>query len=125
MTQPTALIADDSEEMRLLLSKTLETLGFSIVSNVDNGIDALKCIDEVQPKICFLDIDMPGKTGLQILDELPNIRSTVYAVIISGHSTAENVKTAVSKGAKGFVVKPYSFEKIRQITESFFKTRVA
>lgn len=122
MNQPTALIADDSEEMRLLLRKTLETLGINVIALVEDGVQALQAIDAQQPDICFLDIDMPGKTGLEILRELGDRQLRTYAVIISGHSTVDNVKAAISQGAKGFVVKPYTFDKVKQVTDRYFNT---
>lgn len=127
MSQPRALIADDVEEMRVLLTRTLESLGITTVGVFDNGADAMKEIESLKPDICFLDIDMPQMTGLEMLDAIGDRRIVTYPVIISGHSTADNLKIAIGKGAKGFVVKPYTFDKIKQITErfinSFYKMR--
>jgi YesN/AraC family two-component response regulator len=122
MTQPTVVIADDVTELRQLLSRTLETLGFHVVAQAKNGSDALSQIEANEPDLCFLDIDMPELSGLQVLDELQNKRLTTYSVIISGHSSLPNVKQAIANGAKAFIVKPYTFEKIKQTTESYFET---
>lgn len=122
MSQPTALIADDMEEMRVLLQKTLETLGISVIAHVADGEQALQAIIEHQPDLCFLDIDMPGKTGLELLREIGDRRIATYPVIISGHSTIDNVKTAIAQGAKAFVVKPYTFGKVKQVTDRYFNT---
>ena len=116
---PVALVADDVDEMRLMLSKTLRGLGFEQILEVADGESALQTIREQQPVICFLDINMPGKSGLEILDYLTEHAFNTFPVIVSGHNTIDNVKTAISKGAKGFVVKPYSQEKIRQIVAKY------
>lgn len=119
MMQPTALIADDVEEMRELLQKTLETMGVKVIGQVNNGESALEAIEVMKPDMCFLDIDMPGMTGIELLDKLTLHRAMIYPVIISGHSTVANVRTCIAKGAKGFVVKPYTFDKIKHIVDKF------
>lgn len=121
MSNLTALIADDSEEMRMLLSNALEQLNVDVVVQVDNGNAVLEQLDQVQPQICFLDIDMPGISGLELLDEFQKIREPIYAVIVSGHNSVKNVKAAISKGAKGFVVKPYTLEKIKEVVDRYNK----
>jgi len=123
MNQPTALIADDIVEMRQLLKRTLESLGFNVVALVGNGEDAINAIQSLKPDVCFLDIEMPKKDGLEILAEIKRLRISTFTVIISGYSSADNVKNAIVAGAKGFVVKPYSFEKIREISNKFYALR--
>lgn len=120
MNQPTALIADDMEEMRLLLRKTLETLGINVIAQVADGEEALRFISAQPPDMCFLDIDMPGNTGLEILREIGRRQIATYPVIISGHSTLDNVKAAIAEGAKAFVVKPYTFDKVKHATDRYF-----
>lgn len=122
MNQPTALIADDMEEMRLLLQKTLESLGINVIAQVGDGESALQVIAAQQPDLCFLDIDMPGKSGLEILREIASRRIATYSVIISGHSTIDNVKAAIAEGAKAFVVKPYTFDKVKHAVDRYFSS---
>lgn len=119
MSNITALIADDSDEMRMYLSNILKTLDVNVVTQVDNGNDVLEQLDKELPQIWFLDIDMPGLSGLELLDEFKKIKEPIYAVIVSGRNSVANVKAAISKGAKGFVVKPYTPEKIKEVIDSY------
>jgi len=123
MQQTTAIIADDVKEMRKLLASTLSALNIKIIDEVDNGRDALNLIILNKPHLCFLDIDMPQMNGLEVLDEIRIQSIDVYPVIISGHSTADNVKNAITLGAKGFVVKPYTLNKVKQITEKYQRSQ--
>lgn len=121
MNQYTALIADDADEMRLLLSRTLETLGFNVVALTNDGEEALNEIKAKKPDICFLDIEMPILSGIDVLKKIKESDLQTFPVIISGNNTVENVKSAIEQGAKGFIVKPYSFDKVKQITDKFLK----
>ena len=122
MTQPTVLIADDVEELRLLLKKTVETLGFSVIALVEDGNEAVAKIKELNPDISFIDIEMPGKSGIDVLNILKASQSKTFPVIISGNSTVDNVKKVIELGAKGFIVKPYSFDKVKQITDKYLES---
>lgn len=123
MAQPTVLIADDVEELRLLLKQTLETLGFNVVSMVSDGDQAVEEIKNLNPDLSFLDIEMPGKTGIEVLTIISASQSNTFPVIISGNSTVDNVKKVIQLGAKGFIVKPYSFDKVKQVTDKYIESK--
>ena len=113
------LIADDDPEMRDILRGCLEELGCTIDGEVENGRDALKHLGIIQPDIAFIDIEMPVKNGLEVLQEIKQVSPNTRPIIVSGHNTITNVKSALALGAKGFVVKPYEIDKIKQILEKF------
>lgn len=123
-SQPRAVIADDAEEMCQLLSSSLEKLGVAVIGTYDNGKDVVSGIKKLKPDLCFLDIDMPQMTGFEVLDAIKEKSISTYPLIISGHNTVDNLKKAISKGAKGFVVKPYTFEKLEQVISKFNKTKL-
>ena len=114
------LIADDDPEMRDLLKEILVDLGCHIDAEVDNGRDAINKIVLIQPDLAFIDIEMPIQSGLDVLEEIKGKAPQTYSIIVSGHSTISNVKTALTLGAKGFVVKPYDSDKIKQILEKYY-----
>lgn len=118
-TKPTAIIADDVFAIRILLRRTLETVGCEIIAMVDNGAEAIAKIVSLKPDLVFIDIDMPGMSGLDVLDRLKAKNIDVFKVIVSGHNTIDNVKQAIAGGANGFIVKPYSVSKMNQIMEKY------
>ena len=69
----------------------------------------------------FLDIEMPEKDGIQVLKEILGTKSNAYVVMITSHSTEENVHKALELGAKGFIVKPYRFNKLISIIQTYTK----
>jgi len=117
--QVTALIADDVVDMRMLLKKVLQGLECNVLDKVADGAAAIEKIDLLKPDIVFLDIDMPGVSGLQVLDNLKKKNSEVFRVIVSGQNTVENIKEAIARGANAFVVKPYSVSKIEQVIKKY------
>jgi YesN/AraC family two-component response regulator len=64
-----------------------------------------------KPDIVFLDINLPDKDGLTILQELLDLGDHAYVIMVSGDSTFENVKESITLGAKGFIAKPFSGNK--------------
>lgn len=113
------LVADDVKVMRSLLKSSLSTFDVDVVSEVDNGDEVVDKVRELTPDIVFLDISMPGKNGLDVLQELKEKFSDVFVAMISGHNTFDNIKRSMELGADGFVVKPYTTAKIREMIDKY------
>ena len=88
-------------------------------AEVDNGDEVIDRIRELSPDIVFLDISMPGKNGLDVLQELKSKFPNVFVAMISGHNTFDNIKRSMELGADGFVVKPYTTIKIRELIDKY------
>jgi len=113
------LLADDVKVMRSLLKSSLSIFDVDIVSEVDNGDEVVDRVRELAPDIVFLDISMPGKNGLDVLQELKEKFANVFVAMISGHNNFDNVKRSMELGADGFVVKPYTTIKIREMIDKY------
>lgn len=102
------VLADDEMMMRQVLKSILTSGKLEVVGEAMNGNDVLqKCLQH-KPDILCLDINMPGKSGIEALqevrDRLPNLR----VIMISGDASSETVKEAIALGANGFIVKPFN-----------------
>ncbi len=106
------LIADDEKSIRVVLRKYLSSLGHEVVEASD-GIEAIDVLKEKGVDIAFVDIKMPGKTGLEILDEVKN----VPIVILTAYGTMDYTVKAMEKGAVEYITKPFSFEEIKSILD--------
>ena len=113
----TAMIADDVLEQRELLRITLRQMGCQVVESASDGETAIEKASALKPDILFLDINMPRRYGLEVLDAIRGLG--IYTVMVTAHSTGENVNAALNKGARAFVVKPYSTLKIKQAIEHY------
>lgn len=123
----TVLVAEDDPAMREFLCGILRTTHIAHMSirvtAVSDGTQVISAYRSGGIDLCFLDIELAGKDGLNALREVHSFRPDAYIVIVSGHSTADNVRTALGAGAKGFVVKPFKTERIVQVIEQFLKHR--
>ena len=106
------LIADDEKSIRVVLRKYLSSLGHEVVEASD-GMEAIDVLKEKGVDIAFVDIKMPGKTGLEILDEVKN----VPIVILTAYGTMDYTVKAMEKGAVEYITKPFSFEEIKSILD--------
>ena len=82
---PKILLADNSEEFRLLLRRTLEETGeFQIVGDTGNGDEAWELIQKTKPDIVVMDMILPGLDGMGLLQRIPkSIRCIVLSAFCS------------------------------------------
>jgi two-component system nitrogen regulation response regulator NtrX len=107
----TILIIDDEEDIRFSLRGILEDEGYQVVDAAD-GETGLIRFAEAEPSLVFLDIWLPGKDGLTVLESMQAQAGDVPVVMISGHGTIETAVDAIKKGAFDFIEKPLSLEKV-------------
>lgn len=115
------LIADDETLMRQLLASILRSMNYQNITYASDGPKAVEAINENGIQIAFLDIDMPGFSGLEVLEIARNTRPDCFIVIVSSHSGLDNVLAALNGGARGFIVKPYNAQKIHDVLLKFKK----
>jgi DNA-binding LytR/AlgR family response regulator len=118
MAAPTALVAEDEDVLREDLCAQLAALWpeLTIVAQADNGVDALRQAGQHQPDVLFLDIQMPGLTGLEVARRIGPGPHIVFATAYDSHAVA-----AFERGAVDYLLKPYgparlaeSLRRIRQ-----------
>jgi len=112
------LVVDDVKEQREIASKILKKLGY-IVTTAASGEDAVKYLKEKSADLLLLDMIMsPGIDGLETYQRALEIRSDQKAIIASGYSETDRVKEAQLLGAKTYIKKPYSIEKIGEAVKA-------
>lgn len=109
MAQPTALIAEDEAVLRAELRSHLGALWpeLRVVGEAANGFEALQLLDRLTPDLVFLDIQMPGLTGLEVARQTANRCHVVFVTAFDAHAVA-----AFEQGAVDYVLKPYSMERL-------------
>lgn len=104
------LIADDDMFMRSLVRKGVE--GHGTVSERETGETVVDTYLQILPDIVFLDIHMPGKSGIDILEEILMFDQNAFIVMLSADSAKDNVLETKKLGAKGFIAKPFTKDKL-------------
>ena len=84
------------------------------VTTADKGLGALKSYVTTGPDIIFLDIELPDVTGHDILKRIMQIDPSAYVIMLSGNGDRQNIMKAIEAGAKGFIAKPFTKDKLMQ-----------
>ncbi len=102
------LVVDDSVFMRTVLKSALgRATDIEVIGSAQNGQEALKKIEELKPDVVTLDIEMPGLTGLDVLDRImPTKPLPVVVVSTKTQAGAKMTFEALDKGAVDYVAKP-------------------
>jgi len=105
------LIVDDEASIRRSLAGILADEGFETDEAID-GETALGALRRGLPDVVLLDIAMPGRDGIEILEDIRGSWPELPVVMMSGHGTVETAVRATQLGAFDFIEKPLSVEKI-------------
>jgi len=102
----TVLIADDHPIFRTGLRQVIETDGtVRVVAEAGNGAEALAAIESIRPDIAVLDIDMPGRDGLDVARDLRDRRLATRVIFLTLHKDAWFLNAALDAGVHGYVPK--------------------
>lgn len=115
---PTALIADDEEHLRAYLRGKLRRLWpeLQIVAEATNGIEAADAIARLSPSVAFLDIKMPGLSGLEVAQGMETDTRLVFVTAYD-----EFALDAFERAAVDYLVKPVSEERLGRTIERLRK----
>ncbi len=119
--EPLVLVADDAPIAVDLLCGQLRQFGYERLKIARDGEEAVYQTAALRPDLVFLDIDMPRKTGLVALREIKSFLPDTFVCMLSAHSSATNVRTALQAGANGFLVKPCQLARLQHVLNEFRK----
>jgi two-component system, OmpR family, phosphate regulon response regulator PhoB len=105
----TVLLCDDEEVLRQLVRATLDNGEYSIVEATD-GDESLELARRLRPDLIVLDMMMPGRSGLEVLQELrgdPNLGSTPV-IMLTARARQADREAAAAAGADRYLAKPFS-----------------
>ena len=105
MKTPTAVIAEDEPLLRAELRETLAALWpeLVVVAEAEDGLQAMRALQSHQPQLLFLDIEMPGMTGLEVAAQASRKCHVVFVTAYDKYALA-----AFEQGAVDYVLKPFS-----------------
>jgi two-component system chemotaxis response regulator CheY len=106
------LLIDDD----LFSTKMVDTLlgKYFLTHKASTAWEAITSYIRTAPDIVFLDIDMPIVNGHEILIKILEIDPKAHIIMLSGHSHHDNIKKSIETGAKGFITKPFTKDRIIQ-----------
>lgn len=111
----TILIVEDADLMRLRLRDILVSelnLENENIHEAKNGHEALSKYDSINPDYVFLDIYMPGISGVDTVEEIKKIDPDAYIIMVTSSSDKQTVINCIRNGAKDYIKKPPTLEKV-------------
>ena len=101
------LLADSSEEFRILLKENIEKSGeFTLVGLTGSGREALELAKTVHPQLVLADVALPELDGLSLLQELQKMSHAPQTIVISAFCNDRTIQEAMNRGAFYFMAKP-------------------
>jgi two-component system chemotaxis response regulator CheY len=108
----TVLIVDDAVFMRNILRAIIKDKGYTVVAEAASGIEAMRNLHDHNPDIVILDIILPDVNGLDLLGSILKDRPQTKVAICSSIGQEQTIKKALDHGAKAFIQKPFTPEKV-------------
>lgn len=101
-------LIEDDPIVRQALTLILRQQGYDIVGEAGCAVNSSAVIKRLRPEIILLVINLPRSNGLEYLEHVRSEHPDVAVIMLSGDATRENVESAFSHGASGFIAKPFN-----------------
>ncbi|PYZ95522.1 DNA-binding response regulator [Alteribacter lacisalsi] len=110
---PDIMIVDDHTVLRDGL-KTIFSMekDFNVISEAESGEEALKILEKVQPEIVIMDINLPGKNGVDVTAEVKERWPDIKILVLTMYKHDEYFMSAITKGAEGYLLKDAPSEEV-------------
>jgi response regulator NasT len=106
------LIADDESIIRMDLRESLTSLGYDVIADAPDGVQALQMARELRPDMVIMDIKMPGMDGIEAARRL-NEERVAPVVLLTAYNGDDLIEGAVQAGVAGYIVKPIQESELR------------
>lgn len=107
------LMIDDHPIVRSGIRMLLEKAGnIEVVGEADRGDDAVGLLKRLKPDVLLLDMEMPGKTGVEVAREVEAARLPVRVLALSAHDDEEYILNLLANGAAGYLTKEEALDTI-------------
>lgn len=111
------MVVDDVSIMRFTIKGHLQRLGHDVVAEAANGDEAINQYMSSKPDLVTMDITMPAvngiRSGIEALEKIKEFDKNAKVIMITSHGEEKLVMEALTKGAKGYVLKPITEDKLK------------
>ncbi|HVW61735.1 MAG TPA: response regulator, partial [Puia sp.] len=115
------MVAEDEPFNMLLISEVLKKMGFAVIK-ASSGKEALQLLDDHDPCIIFMDINMPemdGYTATRAIRNLETSRRNIPIIALTADAMAEDREKCMAAGMNGFISKPFRMEEIEEVLRKY------
>jgi DNA-binding NtrC family response regulator len=115
------LIVDDDAAPREALGMILKPM--YDVHTVENGQEAINFISQKKVDLVTLDLNMPGLSGIEVLQEIKKLKPDIEVLIVTAYGTLSSAQEAIRLGARDFISKPFNVADIMAVVSKAFEQR--
>ncbi|GAB4420441.1 MAG: response regulator transcription factor [Anaerolineae bacterium] len=117
------ILADDHQVVRHGIKQFLATAGIEVVAEAEDGTQALRLIEQYQPDVVVLDIQMPGYSGIEVARRVRASQWPVGLLILTAFDDDPFIVAALEAGVNGFVLKTADMEEIIAAVQAVYEGR--
>ncbi|QSP95650.1 response regulator [Marinobacter salinisoli] len=119
MRELRVLVVEDEPIMRERLVDLLYQAGATQVVECADAASARAAFSDQRFQIVLLDLGLPDGDGHQVMQEFKGTREQQYVVLVTADDSIDSIQRAIGAGANGYVVKPYSQEKVYDVVNNY------
>jgi len=119
------LLIEDDPMVREVHRQFIDRIeGFSITGIASNGMEGLRLVKELKPDLAIIDLYMPYMGGLEMLRELRSEAYSIDVIAITAASDIETIHGVLQQGAVDYIMKPFTFDRIKKSLDTYKNYRV-
>ncbi|MBF0117370.1 MAG: response regulator transcription factor [Desulfobacterales bacterium] len=109
------LIADDEIHIRMMLKMAMISMGTEVVGEAKNGAEAIELFKKAKPDIMLLDVNMPIKTGDEVLKAIKSEFPDACIIMMTSVADSETVENCINLGAATYILKDTPLNEMKQM----------
>ncbi len=121
MRKTRILVVDDEHLIRWSLEQNLKKQGYEVLT-AGTGEEAVKIVREEQPDLVLLDIQLPGISGLEVLERVKEFEEDTIVIMVTAHGGLETAVTAMRLGAYDYINKPFNLDEMSIVIRKALET---
>jgi two-component system, chemotaxis family, chemotaxis protein CheY len=102
------MIVDDSNIIRNKIKRSYDSHQLELVATASSGVEAVRLYSRHRPNVITMDLTMPGMDGIDCIERIMGMDSEVRILVVSALSDKATGIEALQKGARGFLLKPFT-----------------
>jgi|EndMetStandDraft_7_1072992.scaffolds.fasta_scaffold1043115_1 FixJ family two-component response regulator len=118
---PTVFVIDDEEPVRAGLARLLNAIGVTSVT-FDSAESFLNAYEPELEGCLLVDIRMPGMSGLDLIEELNRRKSSLPAIVMTGHAESRAMERLRTLNTMGFLQKPFRVSELKEVLGRWWST---
>jgi len=116
------MLVDDDDSFRDVLAEELRHSGFRVTAVID-AESAMREIEDLSPDVAVVDLNLPGRSGQELIRELREHSPSMEVIVLTGHATVSNAVRTLKDGVYDFLTKPCNLDELESTIRRAFEKR--